>query len=155
VRACTSSNSRTFSIAITAWAAEGLQQLDVALGERPQLRSADTYCSGRNPLAQQWRGEYRSEAETLCQPPADRELVLPLCRHVVDVDRPLVNDCATHCRSAVERGRVAGFVRRNRPVVRDKRENVAVNATYDGVVRVAHARGSFSHRIQHPLEICG
>ena len=35
VRACTSSNSRTFSIAITAWSAKVVDQLDLLVGERP------------------------------------------------------------------------------------------------------------------------
>ena len=34
VRACTSSNSRTFSIAITAWSAKVVDQLDLLVGER-------------------------------------------------------------------------------------------------------------------------
>ena len=33
VRACTSSNSRTFSIAITAWSAKVVTQLDLLLAE--------------------------------------------------------------------------------------------------------------------------
>ena len=33
VRACTSSNSRTFSIAITAWSAKVVSQLDLLVGE--------------------------------------------------------------------------------------------------------------------------
>ena len=32
VRACTSSNSRTFSIAITAWSAKVVDQLDLLVG---------------------------------------------------------------------------------------------------------------------------
>ena len=38
VRACTSSNSRTFSIAITAWSAKVCDQLDLLVGERPRRR---------------------------------------------------------------------------------------------------------------------
>ena len=34
VRACTSSNSRTFSIAITAWSAKVCDELDLLFGER-------------------------------------------------------------------------------------------------------------------------
>ena len=34
VRACTSSKSRTFSIAITAWSANVVDQLDLLVGER-------------------------------------------------------------------------------------------------------------------------
>ena len=37
MRACTSSNSRTFSIAITAWSAKVVDQLDLLVGERPHL----------------------------------------------------------------------------------------------------------------------
>ena len=37
VRACTSSNSRTFSIAITAWSAKVVDQLDLFLGEGTHL----------------------------------------------------------------------------------------------------------------------
>src|SRR6266478_5879022 len=39
VRACTSSNSRTFSMAITGLVGEGLDQLDLPLAEGPRLRS--------------------------------------------------------------------------------------------------------------------
>ena len=35
VRACTSSNSRTFSIAITAWSAKVVDELDLLVGEGP------------------------------------------------------------------------------------------------------------------------
>ena len=37
MRACTSSNSRTFSIAITAWSAKVVDQFDLLVGERPDL----------------------------------------------------------------------------------------------------------------------
>ena len=37
MRACTSSNSRTFSIAITAWSAKVVDQLDLLVGERLDL----------------------------------------------------------------------------------------------------------------------
>ena len=39
VRACTSSNSRTFSIAITAWSAKVVDQLDLLVGEGAHLQS--------------------------------------------------------------------------------------------------------------------
>ena len=40
VRVCTSSNSRTFSIAITAWSAKVVTQLDLLLGEWAHLLCA-------------------------------------------------------------------------------------------------------------------
>ena len=52
VRACTSSNSRTFSIAITAWSAKVVDQLDLLVGERPHLAAAQDEDADRcRPLA--------------------------------------------------------------------------------------------------------
>ena len=61
VRACTSSNSRTFSIAITAWSAKVVDQLDLLVGER--LNAAARQPPGRRselPFAQQRHAEHRA-----------------------------------------------------------------------------------------------
>ena len=53
VRACTSSNSRTFSIAITAWSAKVVDQLDLLVGEGLHLWRVEDQHADRLALAQQ------------------------------------------------------------------------------------------------------
>ena len=61
VRACTSSNSRTFSIAITAWSAKVVDQFDLLVGERPHVCVAsDDQDADRHSLAQQRDAEQRA-----------------------------------------------------------------------------------------------
>ena len=56
LRACSSVNSRTFSMAMTAWSAKVSQQLDLLLGEGTHLHAADEDRADRPALAQQRRG---------------------------------------------------------------------------------------------------
>ena len=53
MRACTSSNSFTFWIAITAWSAKVCSELDLAVGERAGLRARQRDHADRLAVAQQ------------------------------------------------------------------------------------------------------
>jgi hypothetical protein len=79
--------------------------------------------------------------------------VLPLRRHVVDVDCPSLDDGATHCCATIERRCVPDFLGKDRAIMRSQLENVAVDATNDRVVRSAHARSGLGHLIEHPLQV--
>ena len=59
VRACTSSNSRTFSIAITAWSANVVTSSICFIGERPHLESRQYDHTDRHAFPQQWDAEHR------------------------------------------------------------------------------------------------
>ena len=61
VRACTSSNSRTFSIAITAWSAKVVDQLDLLVGERPHDAARQDEHADRHSFAQQRHAEHRAQ----------------------------------------------------------------------------------------------
>ena len=58
--ACTSLNSRTFSMAMTAWSAKVLQQLDVMVGKRAGLRRVTAITPIRVPCS--CSGEYKHAA---------------------------------------------------------------------------------------------
>ena len=62
VRACTSSNSRTFSIAITAWSAKVVtSSICLSVNGRDLLSFQDDHAN-RHPLAQQRNAEHCTEA---------------------------------------------------------------------------------------------
>ena len=125
----------------------------MGVGERSDLGSADEYCSDGNALTQQGRGKDSPEPKAICQVLALPELVLPLRRHVVDVDRPSVDDGATHCCATIERCCTPDFLGKDRAIMRSDPENVAVDATNDRVIRSAHARSRLGHVIEHPLQV--
>ena len=60
VRFCTSSNSRTFSIAITAWSAKVVEQLDLFFGEWPHLSAREYERTDQHALAQERYPEHGS-----------------------------------------------------------------------------------------------
>ena len=69
VRACTSSNSRTFSIAITAWSAKVFSKLDLLVGERPHGSVRADARSRRSalPSRSSGRARWRAVAGRRCQ----------------------------------------------------------------------------------------
>ena len=74
VRACTSSNRRTFSMAITAWSAKVLSRLICfSLNGRTSVRLI-TSAPDRLVLAHEGRREHRAVAEPLRHGPAERKL---------------------------------------------------------------------------------
>ena len=68
VRARTSSNSRTFSIAITAWSAKVVDQLDLLVGERPHGGSrSDANHANRGSFPQQGDAEHGAKVADFLQ----------------------------------------------------------------------------------------
>ena len=61
-----SSNSRTFSIAITAWSAKVVDQLDLLVGERSHGRALEARSRRSGTFAQQRNSEHGSKAAALC-----------------------------------------------------------------------------------------
>ena len=64
LRSCNSLNSRTFSMAITAWSAKVFEKCDLLVGERTNLRAANTDGADRNSFSQQRRGKSGSSPST-------------------------------------------------------------------------------------------
>ena len=60
VRCCSASNSRTFSIAITALVGESRDQLDLLVGKGPNLGTRQGQDTHRDALAQQRDAEHRA-----------------------------------------------------------------------------------------------
>src|SRR5262245_40503035 len=65
VRACTSSNNRTFSIAITAWSAKVLTQIDLLVGEGLNGQAQQRHDADGRAFAQQRNAQHGPEAEQL------------------------------------------------------------------------------------------
>ena len=57
VRCCSASNSRVFSMAITAWVGEGRDEFDLLFRKRLHDPTRQYYDTNRVSLAQQWDAE--------------------------------------------------------------------------------------------------
>src|SRR3954447_21623846 len=62
LRACTSSNSRTFSSAMAAWWAKLVDERDLCLGERRDDAAQQAERADRDPVADERYAEHASEA---------------------------------------------------------------------------------------------
>ena len=134
---------------------EGLQQGDLALGERADLHPADQDRPERGPLAQERHAEGCSVAEAPLVGSPLRKLGLVRFREVAKMDRlPIHNGPAGH-RTAVDGdGLVApGRKNRDRAVSRHCAERATIRAKDDGVLGVAESRGVLRNGVQHRLEV--
>ena len=65
VRWRSSLSSRVFSMAMTAWAAKFLHQLDLLVGERTHLLPVNDNCADHVVVLQHWEGNQSSRADKI------------------------------------------------------------------------------------------
>ena len=83
VRACTSSNRRTFSIAITAWSAKVVDQLDLLVGEGPYRLARQIDDADRRPFPQHRHAQHGPDRRHLRRL---QDSEFRIRQHVVDMD---------------------------------------------------------------------
>ena len=156
VRCCSASNSRTFSIAITAWSAKVVDQLDLLVGERPHFVARQT----RTPIGVPSR--MSGTPSTVRKPPIPLDVEqreIRIGQNVGNVDGlPSSNARPT----IVPRPGFSGAVRMTRRKLRRESRSLRRAGTRhpSGVrmargVGLAQARRRFDQRVEHRLQIEG
>ena len=93
VRCRTSSNSRTFSIAINSLVGEGRSQLDLFICERPRRATRDHEDADRNPVTQHGHAKGRAKCtQLLCF----RSAVVRVGQYIGNVNRPAFKQGASN-----------------------------------------------------------
>ena len=137
-------------MAITAWAANGLQELDLPVGERPYLGPPDADRPDGLGPAEQRNIEHCPEA---VGPRKDTALgvFVNLGLQIGDVDRPPVEHRTSRGRSP-QRKRTDRS-RGDRALVSDEAEFVAIDLEDRGIEGVAQTGGAPQHRREHGLDV--
>ena len=148
-------NSRTFSIAITAWAANVFASSICLVGEELDFSPPQDNDPDRVHLrvAAGWPAVSESGPE---QPRACLRLgeFRVSCLNVLDVDRLAIKDHAPGHGSGGNRdGPADRDCRRLRPMHRDEPERLAFQAPDRGIGRAAESRGALGHDVHHGLKI--
>src|SRR5262245_31506839 len=123
---------------------EGLQELDLAVSERPNLGPPDgDRPDGLGPTEQR-HIEHCPETVGPCQDAAFRVFV-NLSLQIGDVDRPSVEYRTSHDPSPYQTNR-ANRIRRNRALVSDEAEPGGIDLEDRGIGRLAQTGGAPQHR---------
>ncbi len=132
---------------------EGLEQRHLPLAEEASLGATEGDRADGRTLADQRHAEGRSMAEATRDLAPHRE-VRPLGLHVGHVDGARVEHRATVGRLAVDRnGELAEASAKNRAMMGDEQELVAVAAEDAHVLRLAQARRALRHGVEHGLDV--
>ena len=151
-----SSNSRTFSIAITAWSAKVVDQLDLLVGERPHVVRVKTITPIGSPSRSSGTPSMVRKPPTFCA----SARCIP--------DRPVRRECERSCLPAAAARRrfrdpaeigwscMYSLILGRKAVTRDviDRLRLFVGGTH-APVRLAKSRGRFDQRVEHGLQIEG
>ena len=158
VRWRSSLSRRVFSMAMTAWAAKFCHQLDLLVGEQPDLLAVDEDRADQLVLLEHRHGEEGARARQLDDARrsrrARRSRALPQCRVLHDAwsagDRP----------SGVPAGRINGsrfrrFVVRRRRVMHATMRIARPRKSHIAELGVADACRVLQHRLEYRLQVAG
>ena len=96
VRACTSSNSRTFSIAITAWSAKVFTRPICPSGEWPYFASRAADDAYRLPVLEDRNRHERPVLERPLKYLARARIVIKLSQDILELHGLALDECPTH-----------------------------------------------------------
>ena len=155
VRACTSSNSRTFSIAITAWSAKVVTSSICLSVKRPHGFALHDDDADRSSFAQKRDTEQGTETAELLAP---KICVFRISKNVGDVNYLAFHQRSPDSRTPIDTGRVRGqecFVFARVP----EHRLIAIDGTLRSGqcrhIRLAQVGGGLDQRVEYGLEIEG
>ena len=105
-------------MAITAWASESLQELDLLLRERAYFRAANHDSPDGGSLAHQRSGQYRAMSSASLKAQTFRKLRFRLCRHIVNMGGSSVDHGATGHGSTADKKALFAAHPANWPIMR-------------------------------------